>query len=98
MTDDPPAAHPRLLAEPGEGRAGRALGELPLRPGRSEEDSRRPGSRRRSSCHYHQETATDLNSLLIDSINRTGNFALDVVTYGNSVAYRDCGRAITARA
>jgi ABC-type transport system substrate-binding protein len=47
---------------------------------------------------FHQESAVgtsvaDMNTLLVDSMNRSGNFALDVTSYSNSVAYRDCGRS-----
>jgi peptide/nickel transport system substrate-binding protein len=44
---------------------------------------------------FHIESVTDMNTLTIDSLKRSGNFDPEVITYPNSVAYRDCGRNLT---
>jgi ABC-type transport system substrate-binding protein len=47
------------------------------------------------SIPYHVESQTDAVMLIVDSLKRSGVFDPQVVTYPNSVAYRDCGRNLT---
>jgi peptide/nickel transport system substrate-binding protein len=79
--------------DPEKGELGEVSKNYLYDPAEAKKNLQAAGQQAPAKLPYHVESATDMNTLLIDSINRTGNFALDVTTYANSVAYRDCGRS-----